>query len=945
MRSRSFASSLRSLVCFVFVATTLAATGCGDPSAPNVPLSTRPSFGELVYRVIKTNLSQSSQCPTQYVTALEAHHGDFVTTFDYVIEHGVSDRFPELLGGTIKPLVDNDKLPRMVDTLAATLALLVSDEFDPNRDTIHAIVNLSEAQTLLESSMAIQTVAAILEDPAIEDKVHALAVVAQENDGVTYVMDDMLDVASYALAADPTPSTCTGITTPDVQTTLLRTQGFVDDPHFALGSPFYIARPDANGNPAVTVNGNALYGPFVDANVDHVADVNADGDPIDRNGNVVDLPMVGEDGGTGRDGYGRALDSANHQIYQYYDVKRTALSYAIQIGVDLFAADVHHRIPAIARAVLGTPANCTQGTNCRIYPSATNTLADATYMLFEIAKYSRVSVLLRTITQLLTTDTTKAENLLVAVGDIIRALDATNISIIDTSLTDGVSGLVPLISQILTAPNGGSQPTARVLVDVLEALGAQGDALPSDINYMIRNQYDADASGNVEAVNLTLARFPAGGDDNRTGLEQLIELFDYADCGRIYNATFLQDPIMWGLWGIIQAIDGSVQPGTVAEVIVSMISHQSPNTVSNLISLIDAIQNLVGNNTLSWVLQNILGCPAFNAGKTASHLPALRVLAQSGGLDWILPLAKVFGDQGQLRLLIDVFKYLAADFRKDEDASATTISALRRLMPALDSMTTAQTAGVATSTPLNRVLDAFDVLLTIPASDGNGNAVDVVIDAAAYATQTRTTLTTRLGTVSNSSYAGELLKSVRTMQSRIATSGATPQLTQVIDAITPLLTSTTGSGSSRRLSNPNLRLLAATLLDAASRATALPTASYQCYVADVQTESVAFLNSKHFATSVRIMNHLASSANAVALEDWLLSMMRGRPASERDLELYGRLMQLASAAMSSDASSDDLSAITNWLGAGGSPSPAPAACARWCRRSTSSCSRTRTARC
>ena len=31
---------------------------------------------------------------------------------------------PELLGGTIKPLVDNDKLPRMVDTLAATLALL-----------------------------------------------------------------------------------------------------------------------------------------------------------------------------------------------------------------------------------------------------------------------------------------------------------------------------------------------------------------------------------------------------------------------------------------------------------------------------------------------------------------------------------------------------------------------------------------------------------------------------------------------------------------------------------------------------------------------------------------------------------------------------------------------------------------------------------------------------
>lgn len=914
MLSSRLAAS-RAAAFLLLIALGLAGCSCGAPSAPDVPLSSRPSFGELVYRILKQQLQQSDTCAPQYVTAVETHHADFVTTFDYVIEHGVQDGFPELLGGTIKPFIDNDKLPRLVDTLAATIALLVSDQFDPNRDTIHAIVNLAEAQSLLESSMAIQLVAAVLEDPTIQDKVHALAVVAQENDGVTYLMDDMFDVASYALSEDPTPSTCSGVVTPDVQSTLLRTQGFVEDARFNLGTPFYIARPDVNGNPAVTVNGNALAGPFVDANHDHVADTNLDGEPVDAAGAVIDLPMIGEDSAAGRDAYGRAVDSANAPIYQYYDVKRTALSYAIQIGADLFAADVHHRIPAIAGAILGSPSTCTDGTNCRVYPSATNSVADATFVAFEVAKYSRISVLLRTISQLLTTNTTKAENLLVAIGDIVRALDATDISITDTSITDAVSGLVPLLSQIFTAPNASATPTARVLVDVLEGLGAQADALPADINYMIRNQYDANPSSKIEAVNLALPRFPPGGDDNRTGLEQLIELFDYADCGYIGPRTFLQDPVMWALWGVVTAIDGQVQSGTVAYVFVNLLSHQSPNTVSNLIGLLDAIQNLVGGNTLAWAIQNIFGCPGPAAAQTAAHLPALRVLAQSGGLDWILPLAKTFGDQGQLRLLVDIFGYLATDFRRDEDASVTTVSSLRRLMPALQSMTTAQTAGVATSTPLNRVLDTLDVLLTVPASDGNGNSVDVVIDALAYMTTTRT-VQTRTTAVANTSYLVELLKSVKTMQTRLALYSAGPQVSAVLDAVTPLLTQTTGTGASRRLANPNLRLLSATLLDAVAQAASLPAASYQCYIADVQTESVAFLNSKHFATLVRIVNHLASSPNANALEDWMLTMMRGRPANQRQLELYGRALQLAAGASSANVSGDDLAQIASWFGAG-----------------------------
>jgi hypothetical protein len=61
-------------------------------------------------------------------------------------------------------------------------------------------------------------------------------------------------------------STCSGLTLDDVQGTLLRTDGFVDDPHYALGAPGWMVRPDVHGNPKVLVDTvtNKLPTPFID---------------------------------------------------------------------------------------------------------------------------------------------------------------------------------------------------------------------------------------------------------------------------------------------------------------------------------------------------------------------------------------------------------------------------------------------------------------------------------------------------------------------------------------------------------------------------------------------------------------------------------------------------------------------------------------------------------
>jgi len=914
-------STIRRLLSAFAVAAlvSLSLTSCSGLDSPEVPVSTRPSLGELVYRVIKGQLQQSDSCPNELLAQLETHHSDFVASFDHVIETGVTDDFPDLLGGTIKPFIDNDKLPRLVDALAKTLALLVSDEFDPNRETIAAMVHLTEAQTLIESSVAIRLVAAILTDDTIPDKVHALATIAQENDGVTYLMDDVLDVASYALEADPTPSVCTGLVSPNAQTTLLRTDGFVEDPRFALGSPFYLARPDANGNPAVLNDDGVLRGPFVDANHDLVADVDTNLEPVDASGAPIDLDMIGEDDGTGRDEFGRAYDSQGRLVYDYYDVKRTALSYSLQIGADLLATDVHHELPPIIDAVLGEPTTCADGANCRVYPSAGNVVADLTWLAFELAEYGRISVLARTLTDLLTIDETKAEQLLVAVGDIIRALDATDLQLTDTTLTDAGIGLIPLLGQIFTTPSAGAQPTARVLVDVLEGLGEQADALPEELNYMLRIQYDADAPGQTESVDLSKPRFPAGGDDNRTGLEQVIELFEYADCGRIGpDSSALGINIRNLLWLAIHGMDENVQEGTVAEVFVSLLADQKPDVAISLINFLTGATSIPGASLLVGNVIEAVGCPAARASKTASHLPALSVLADSGGLDWMLAIAKTFRDQGELRLLVDIFGFIGRELRADEDAYGSTYSAIRRLAPALVSMTTRAQADVPYSTPLNRVLDMLDILLTIESSDGSGSALDVMIDALEYMTKTRTIETrpvtgTTPGTTS-SSFAILFLNKLKTLQTAVTDGSAGASLTRLVDSITPLLTSTTGSGVSRRLANPNLRLLAATFTSIIADATSLSPAEYLCYLHDLQSESTQFMTSKHFATSVRILKHLAISPSAVAIEDWLGSLLRGN--ADRSVEVYGPGLQLAAGALSSNASSEDLSQILDWLGAG-----------------------------
>ncbi len=556
------------------------ATACNPASPPVTPgtdggTSFRPTLGELVFRVVKSNLQTSASCPAEYVTALDTHHESFVTTFDYVFEKDLQADVPELLGDVINPLVEGGQLPAMVDTLAEVLALLVSDEFDADRETLTALTNLSEAQTLLEQSSALELVSRIIADQSIGNQIHALAVVAQQNDGVTYVLDDVLELVSRLSEADTT-TMCSGLVLDDIQGTLLSTSGFVPDT--TMGAPVYMARPDENGNARVVPRaGGVMPTPFVDADMDGVADVNADGDPIDAAGAAIDRPYWGS--GTGYDAAHRAVDEMGAPIYDYYDVKQSALSHIVALGLDALESNVHRNIDEIADAVLGTPLACapSQGATCRYYANG-NALQDIVYLVLEMLDYSRMRALVDTMYTLLTEDPAQMDRLLVAVGDVVTALEASTLSLTDPSLIDVGTGLLPLLESILETSNTSGQSTARLLVELIQDMGAQKYTIAPELNRILVNQR---LGGSPVVVNYAQPRFYMNGGtrvDNRSGFEQLVELFQYADCG---NALFSGQ--------------------TWAYYIVGLLADMTPSTVSTIVDLLDVILDVA-----PWAAEGVL---------------------------------------------------------------------------------------------------------------------------------------------------------------------------------------------------------------------------------------------------------------------------------------------------------------------------------------------------
>ena len=853
----------------------------------------RWTLGELVYEILHSNLERAEECSPEMVGQLEGNRDRFVTTFDHTVTNDIENDLPELLGGTVLPLVDSGDMPALTDALAQALALLIDDEMDRERKALGAMVSISKTRTVLAESQAIELVSRILADPAITDKVHALAGLALEDDGADLAVSSALDLVRRTLADDGEPSACAGIEVEGLADRLLATDGYAVDP--SMGMPAWSARPDLHGNPRVRTDPDTgtLYEPFVDGDGDGAADVDALGRPIDAAGQPIDIPAVGAVGA--RDSQGRALARDGQHLYEYYDVKQTLLAHLVRLVREGAEADVHHHGVSLIEAALGEQLPCSDGTGtCYRYAGTNHPIADLVWLLLETARYERAAVLLDTIASLVADNPDVAERLLIAVGDLLTAVDESGLEITDPDLVDVIIDIAPLLADIFAADNTTGESTARLLLDVVSELGDTARDFPDQLEMTVDySRLHKEDECSAEEPNLAMStpvdydrpRYYASGGttvDNRASLETAIELLDNANCGSV--------PFSGGK--------------TVTYVLFDIMADQTPGTVCNLIDLfLGAIDVVPGAG--KWVTVEALDLIGCDGELVYDNLQGLDDLAKTGALDFLIPVLKVFDERGQLDTVIELFGHVADDLRRDEDGDPATSSAVRRLLPALQKLLDTDAANV--------IFDVLDLMVTVEATDGDGTLAELVVDAGDHVLTDEVEVRTRQGPVSGTSLAIEMLEALRTIVVRLDAEGGSAHLEALLDHAGGYVQRTRTVGDTRRLEEQNLVPILAELLEVGGEVADMPRDDYLCWVGELQTGSEEALTGRELATAVRLLRTVNRSEDGAVLEDWLVSMLRPRPDAPEE-ETYGLLLQIAAALLQSDVDPDEIREVLRWVG-------------------------------
>ena len=801
------------------------------------------TFGELSYAVALSNARHEEFCSIDLEASLQANRSSIVSGVDDIMSESVLVDLPTLMTASVLPRLDEGQLDTMIAASARSLATLVDDELDPDRSGLAAVSHLLESDRILQDQHVFELARSLVAEPTFVGALHALATLADTPDPKqpsTSALTSLMRAVSQGLAADEPGSQCTGLDPRAAAQRLLATEGFVDHP--VAGGFAWVAEVDGQGN-ALRVkpeNEEPQYAPF--------------------------------GFGDGYDDQGRRLAAEGSLLYRYYDAKQTALAHGLRLAGEAAEAGIVFHTIKILDAALGPQQAC-ESTDCVSYRADGVGLHRLMFTLLEVAKYDRPVELLQTWSDLVSQNPELAEDVLVSVGQIIKALEDADIAVEGAELVSLVEAFLPLVSDAFQIQGAGGVAMPRLLMQLMSTLGETAREFPEELAIAIDHTTllkDDECSAAPPSplspqVDYSRHRFFFSQGivvDNRSSVERSIELLDAADCGSV--------PFTGGK--------------TVSHVIIDLMSRLAPDTVCNLIDNLLGLLGITGsvgeavvNSTLY-----LLGCR--NDGDVdAQDLFTLDDLAKSGALDFYLPIAKSFREAGQLPALIALFGVAAQDLRGDEDDSPNTTSALRPILPVI--------SDVLHSGAVDPFFDLNELLVSIPAVNGQGTMGDVLVDSLARLLEDRFTINTALGPA-QASLAAELVGALADMLTRVNEAGVSASLGDVSRHATGYLTRTTMEGSRLRLLDASLVPLLASSLEFLTQVADLSSEQYQCHLDQYQDDLKGWVQSPRLASFLRVALVLVDEEESAALQDFLVALL-SPTRGDRSLPPFREILRMA----------------------------------------------------
>ncbi len=796
----------------------------------------KASIGEMVYAIARTNARESVTCSAELEQLLGGQRERLVQSVDAILTSSNLQKLPALMSQSVLPAADDGSLEAMTDALGSAIGLLVDDSFEPDRKALVAIVDLLNSHTILQDQHLLEFSRTLLADPGLVDGIHAISGLSEiplRAGSEKNALSALLQVASDLVNIGDEESSCAGLEPEDAIARLLSADGFAGVP--IRGDSAWVARLNTSGTPQVRINPatNSIYEPFVDNDSDGSADHNEQGRPINSLGEEIDIPPFGY--GEGYDASHRKLSDDGDLLYQYYDAKNTAFGHGLRVAGEALGAGLLSHVSSFVDAAMGEQIDCAGEEDCKRYSSQGNPVFQTLFTLLEVAKYDKPIAFLETWSTLLRNDPAVAEDVLVSLGQIVEAIGNSSLDGTSPALYDLVGETLPLIGQIFRTQTRFNTPMPRLLMGLISDLGTNAREFPAQLLASIEyktllkeNECSAEPPDpNSPAVDFSRPRFYVQNGtttvDNRSSIEKSLEILATADCGSV--------PFTGGK--------------TVTHTIIDLMSRLSPETVCNLIDDLLGLLGVTGSIGEAVVNSSlfIVGCTSPD-DINASDLFALDDLAKSGALNFYLPVAKTFRQEGELRALVSLFATVGFDLLKDEDQSANTASGMRAILPVL--------AEILRSGAMDSFFDLNEFLVTIPSSDGDGTLADVLIDSGARLLDSTGTINTASGTQSGVSLASELVDGIQVAAQRIDSANQGAALASSAGFLSGHITQTEIRDGALRLKDQTLVPQLASGLEAVLEAARLPSDQYQCVISEWQEQTKSQVESKTVAALLSV---------------------------------------------------------------------------------------------